>query len=373
MCVIIVKQKDKPLSREVAKTSARKNPHGLGIVWLDTFEVTRHESKEYGVLTSDENKHRPFIAHFRYATVGKISKENTHPFVCGAQTDELLMMNGTAAGYGNKKMTDSQALANELGTIPRKDWKQHLMVKDVNAPNFCRFVSINTRTRSFQIYNRELFTYHDGVWFSKANVLETNVIAVYGTLKKGYSNYYHYLTGSKYVGGGKTKNKYPLIKDGLPYVVNKPGIGHNIEVDVFKVSDQTFENIDSLEGHPIWYKREQITIMVKGKEVVCWLYFNPTIELKPHHKFLKTYTQDYRPYKGYSFNSKSTYTKTYRKPVTKPAVTRIADLFDDCNADDTGTGFNALKECSDSKCNTKNFAFDGWGNYYCETCGEWYT
>ena len=311
MCVIIVKQKNKPLSREVAKTSARKNPHGLGIVWLDTFELTRHESKEYGVLTSDENKHRPFIAHFRYATVGKISKENTHPFVCGPMTDELLMMNGTVAGYGNKNMTDSQALANELGGIQRQKWAEHL---------------------------------------------------------KGYSNYHHYLTGSKYVGGGTTKNKYPLVKDGLPYVINKPGIGHNIEVDVFKVADQTFKDIDSLEGHPIWYKREQITVMVKGKEVVCWLYFNPTVELKPHHKFLKTYTQEYRPYKGYSFD----YTKTYRTPVTKPAVTRIADLFDDCNADDTGTGFNALKECNDSKCNTNNFAFDGWGNYYCETCGEWY-
>ncbi len=135
MCVIIVKQKDKPLAREVAKTSARKNPHGLGIVWLDTFELTRHESKEYGVLTSDENKHRPFIAHFRYATVGKISKENTHPFVCGAQTDELLMMNGTVAGYGNKKMTDSQALANELGGIPRQGWKEQLKVKEVTEPN----------------------------------------------------------------------------------------------------------------------------------------------------------------------------------------------------------------------------------------------
>lgn len=372
MCVIIVKQKNKPLSREVAKTSARKNPHGLGIVWLDTFELTRHESKEYGVLTSDENKHRPFIAHFRYATVGKISKENTHPFICGAQADELLMMNGTVAGYGNKDMTDSQALANEIGGIPRQDWKEHLKVKDVNAPNYCRFVSINMRTRSFQIYNRELFTYHDGVWFSKSNVLETNVIAVYGTLKKDHSNYYHYLRGSKYVGGGTTKDKYPLIKDGLPYMINKKGIGHNVEVDVFKVTDKVFADVDKLEGHPQWYKREQVTIMVKGKEILCWLYFNP-IEIKAHHKFLKTYTQDYTPYKGYTWGKgNNTYTQTYRTPVTKPAVTKIADLFDDCNSNDTGTGFNTPKQCTNLKCNENNFAFDGWGNYYCDACGEWY-
>ena len=37
MCVIIIKQKDNVMSKEVAKTSSRINPHGLGIIWLDTF------------------------------------------------------------------------------------------------------------------------------------------------------------------------------------------------------------------------------------------------------------------------------------------------------------------------------------------------
>ena len=79
MCVIIIKQKEQMMSREVAKTSARINPHGLGIVWLDTFEVTYHKSKDYNVLLTE----RPFIAHFRYATIGAVNLENTHPFQCG--------------------------------------------------------------------------------------------------------------------------------------------------------------------------------------------------------------------------------------------------------------------------------------------------
>ena len=94
MCVIIIKQKGKQVSREVLKNSSRINPHGLGIVWLDTFEVTYHNSKEYGVLDND----RPYIAHFRYATVGAINKANTHPFVCGKNKDELMIMNGTING-----------------------------------------------------------------------------------------------------------------------------------------------------------------------------------------------------------------------------------------------------------------------------------
>ena len=49
---------------------------------------------------------RPFIAHFRYATIGKVCKENTT--LRGKNTDELFMMNGTVKGYGNKDMTDKK-------------------------------------------------------------------------------------------------------------------------------------------------------------------------------------------------------------------------------------------------------------------------
>ena len=70
MCIIIIKQKGKVVPREILKTSSRINPHGLGIVWLDTFETTYHKSKEFKVLDND----RPYIAHFRYATVGKVCR-----------------------------------------------------------------------------------------------------------------------------------------------------------------------------------------------------------------------------------------------------------------------------------------------------------
>ena len=97
MCIIIVKQNNNTLAPSTIKKSSQINPHGLGIVWLDTFEVTYHKSKDYKVLLTD----RPFIAHFRYATIGKIGKANTHPFVCGKNKDEMLMMNGTIHHLGS--------------------------------------------------------------------------------------------------------------------------------------------------------------------------------------------------------------------------------------------------------------------------------
>ena len=222
MCVIIIKQKNNLMSEEIAKTSSRINPHGLGIIWLDTFEVTYHKSKDYKTLLTE----RPFIAHFRYATKGAVNLANTHPFICGNNKDEMLMHNGTIKGLGTDAMCDSKQLAIELGSINRADWKTELEQYD------SRFCTVNLRTKSFQIYNRNLYTYRDGIWYSKANVLQDNLIAVYGTLKKGYSNYYAYLTNAKHIGRGKTEDKYPLVVDGLPYLIN---INLNIVTHTFLV------------------------------------------------------------------------------------------------------------------------------------------
>ena len=99
MCIIIVKQHEQQLPTTHLRKSAQINGDGLGIVWLDTFEVSYHKSKDWELLKTN----RPFIAHFRYATIGKVNRANTHPFVCGNNKDELLMMNGTIHELGNVK------------------------------------------------------------------------------------------------------------------------------------------------------------------------------------------------------------------------------------------------------------------------------
>jgi len=69
MCVIIIKQKNNVMSEEVAKTSSRINPHGLGIIWLDTFEVEYHKSKDYRkLLTQRVKSTEPTRIHLYVAT-----------------------------------------------------------------------------------------------------------------------------------------------------------------------------------------------------------------------------------------------------------------------------------------------------------------
>jgi gamma-glutamylaminecyclotransferase len=285
MCVIIIKhQKDKDISDEILRTSAIKNPHGLGVVWLDTYHISWHKSTEWDILKTD----RPFIAHFRWATVGAVNVDNMHPFQCG-KSNEWLMQNGTIYGLGNKKTCDTKVLADKLDKVKRNHWKHEL------SKHNCRFVSVNTKKKNYQIYNKADWVKHDGVWYSKDNVLKTHAIAVYGTLKQGYSNYYHYLLDATYVDSAVTIDKYPLVIDGLPYMVEEKGVGQQVEVDVFMVSDSELAEVDRLESHPNWYQRKQVDVQtIDGDIISVWIYFNPTIDI--HNKQLhSSYTQSYTP------------------------------------------------------------------------------
>ena len=368
MCIIIIKQKDKKISKETLKTSAKINPHGLGIVWLDTFEVSYHKSKEYKQLYTE----RPFIAHFRFATIGKVNKENTHPFQCGKLKDEYLMMNGTIHGLGNLKECDSKVLANNLGNAPRHRWK-----KILNQYQDVRFVSVNVRTRSFQIYNRELYTYKNGIWYSKDNILQDNLIAVYGTLKKGYSNYHTYLHNSKYIGKGTTQDKYPMIIEGLPYVIDKKGKGKNINVDVFKVSKGSLRNIDSLEGHPQWYRRKEIEVVMKSGSILkCWIYFNP----KTYNEGMKTYatytqgTRQWFNYGGYDIHANTPpYTREIGFKTKQPERESFGFEWDDVQDECTPTMISD-SEGEDYYCPLcyGTVEFDSFNNYHCNKCNGWF-
>jgi gamma-glutamylaminecyclotransferase len=365
MCVIILKQDNKKLPIDVLESAGRVNPDGLGVVWLDTYEVTYHKSKEYKIL----NTNRPFAAHFRYATVGKVGLSNTHPFQCGKKKDEYLMMNGTIRNLGDKDTCDTKVLAGVIGELPRQEWSA--LLKQYT----CRFVSVNVRNRSFQIFNKNLWTKKDGVWYSKPDVIEDNVIAVYGTLKKGYGNHNYYLGDSKMLGKGHTKSKYPLVVEGLPYLVDEQGKGHNVAVEVYKVNDKTLEQLDRLEGHPNWYCRRQIPIVVDGKEILCWVYFNTTTTAtgkKWHKTYKKTYVQP--PKKStYSQSSFNNAFWSVAEPVDSPfrKEPKVTYYYEDDEFDYGGYPVRAEKPMCVNCFN--DVEHDLFNNYHCNKCDAWFS
>lgn len=97
---------------------------------------------------------------------------------------------------------------------------------------------------------------------------------VYGTLKKGFANH-HLLREADYLGKGRTKRKYALYVDSIPYVVKEPATSF-IYGELYQVNASQLERIDWLEGHPNWYCREQIQIVDQhNKTVAAWAYLFP--------------------------------------------------------------------------------------------------
>lgn len=279
MCILIIKDNKDIINTDTLVASAAINPHGLGVLWLDDWNVTYHDSSDFMMLSTE----RPYIAHFRYATIGAINQENCHPF--NINDEEILFHNGTVHNLGDKEKTDTQHMAEILSDIPKNRWAEVLEMTE------CRYVTANLKEKTYEIYNEFDWIIEDNVMYSKDNVLGKHLIAVYGTLKKGHSNYYNYLTQSKYVGAAYTMDKYPLLIEGLPFLLNKPGVGENVEVDLFLINDATLRNVDGLEGHPDWYYREKIEVCTSdGTPLLASVYFNDREDTGVYHK---TYTQQF--------------------------------------------------------------------------------
>ena len=105
---------------------------------------------------------------------------------------------------------------------------------------------------------------------------ENHLVFVYGTLKQGFSNHY-YLSGSKFLGTGRTKEKYAMYVSGIPFVIMSEPISP-IQGELYQVDDITLAKLDSLEGHPGWYRREKVDVCLyddcsQDNVRQAWIYF----------------------------------------------------------------------------------------------------
>ena len=66
-------------------------------------------------------------------------------------------------------------------------------------------------------------------------------------LKKGYSNYQSYLTRACYVGSGETVDKYPMVIESIPFLINRPGEGHNVDIVMEKKQQWKIYNLSLIQ------------------------------------------------------------------------------------------------------------------------------
>jgi gamma-glutamylcyclotransferase (GGCT)/AIG2-like uncharacterized protein YtfP len=119
-------------------------------------------------------------------------------------------------------------------------------------------------------------------------------VAVYGTLKFGFHNWNYFLKGKLPKYFGITTLKGLLYDVGFPYFVPEDFVEQMelkklvkpIQVEVYEVDRETFEELDYLEGYPHHYDRKVIKIqtfkvifnkndlkVIRGNPINAWIYY----------------------------------------------------------------------------------------------------
>ena len=97
-------------------------------------------------------------------------------------------------------------------------------------------------------------------------------VFVYGTLRNGFHN--HFIMNPTFnLGKGLTKEKYAMYESGIPFLVEDEPLVR-ITGELYMVDQTTFEILDILEGHPKWYTRKKVDVIVEGEDHKAWVYFN---------------------------------------------------------------------------------------------------
>ncbi|VDM58288.1 unnamed protein product [Angiostrongylus costaricensis] len=104
-------------------------------------------------------------------------------------------------------------------------------------------------------------------------------VFVYGTLKRGEPNA-DVITNTagryRFIGEGRTKVPYPLIvasKYNIPFVLNEPGKGYQVEGEVYEIDDVKLNILDKLEDYPTFYWRQEEKILLStNSETTAWMY-----------------------------------------------------------------------------------------------------
>ena len=127
-------------------------------------------------------------------------------------------------------------------------------------------------------------------------------VFVYGTLQKEFGNHRVMQdAGGKFIAKAHTMDRYPLLVDGLPFLIDQVGLGEYVICELYDVRCEGLRIFDRLEGHPSFYERRVRTFLCdrteemtdyNSRKKTAWVYFlNSHLPPTLDRNFYKSYRQ----------------------------------------------------------------------------------
>jgi gamma-glutamylcyclotransferase (GGCT)/AIG2-like uncharacterized protein YtfP len=99
----------------------------------------------------------------------------------------------------------------------------------------------------------------------------TNLVAVYGSLRKGLHNHKS-LGDSELIGEGVVKG-FGMYSLGSYPALSRHGEKTPVVVEVYEVNPVTMSRLDNLEGFPEYYTRKLCPVSINGESIPAWVYY----------------------------------------------------------------------------------------------------
>lgn len=104
-------------------------------------------------------------------------------------------------------------------------------------------------------------------------------VFVYGSLMSGMPNHARMRDAILLSKDARTENPeyelHELVEFSFPSAIRSP-MGTTLFGEVYHVSDQLLAMMDYFEGHPDFFKRQEVQIVLDGSEpFTCWIYEGP--------------------------------------------------------------------------------------------------
>ena len=116
--------------------------------------------------------------------------------------------------------------------------------------------------------------------------MSSTTLFVYGTLMRGLGNH-GLLEKERFLGRARTLHPFLLLHAGVPFVHPTLPSASPVQGEAYEVSPEALARIDALEGHPDWYMRTPIEVILFAdggapqRTLTASIYFNALVSHVP--------------------------------------------------------------------------------------------